>query len=183
MALQIDLLSTLSLDEKICTQHGGHVWIHQESYLHGDFLTLNQKEKSVKWFHQGGNAIFRNYQFQKEPLDAVFCILNKHMITSINTVDGKREEKQLCVAILVSPNELHIYFQSGEKYEMMLPAACKYLLATSLGLLLQGTIFNVIEPILPEESQFQSAETHDTNVVLFLNSPYSSVDIINVTLW
>jgi hypothetical protein len=193
MPVQIEFLASLSKNEKLCNQHGGNNWITQEGFLNGDFLTLNKKEKTVKWYSKGGTAVLRSFQFESEPLDAVFCLLNVDSVDSSGPEDPTTtDDKRLCIAVLVSTNELHIYYQSGEKFEMLLPASCKYLLATSRGLLLQGTIFNVIENVVLDDTMISPpAENNndgnphphnDTNVVLFLHSPHSSVDIISTTL-
>ena len=190
MILQL-LSSSLSQDEIIWDQRGGDAWITEAGYLSGDILTFHPKECCVRWYGRNGMALVRMFQLSKIPLDAIFCLLDDP------SVDNGHSQKRLCIAILLSSNELLIYYATGERYEIMLPAPCKYLLACSEGLLLQGILCDIQDPVLPTEFDIETLgdeieafllDTNkgksriENNVVLHLVSPNSPVDVISITL-
>jgi hypothetical protein len=211
MSFQVNLLSSLSNHERICDQRGTNVWITEAGYLSGDFLTISEKDCIVRWYSSHGTSIFRSFSFKEPPLDSVFCLLSPFSVdSSASTYNMKKEDQKrlnLGVAVLVSAYELQIFYSTGERYETMLPAASKYLLACPLGIVLQASIVNVTESdsILPSDSAHSrflrsidenesfhdtgdddiaielnnaANASKDTNVILYLSSPNSSVDFI-----
>jgi hypothetical protein len=211
MSFQVNVLTSVSNLERICDQRGSNTWITEAGYLSGDFLTINEKDCTVRWYSSCGTSLFRSFSFKEPPLDSIFCLLNPFSVENVVTTDSikmkDRKGLKLGVAVLVSAYELHIFYATGERYETMLPAASKYLLSCPLGILLQASIVNVpdSDSILPSDSahsrflrsidenesfrdtgdeditnELKNATSlpKDTNVILYLNSPNSSVDFI-----
>lgn len=129
-----DLCCTLPTNQTICNQHGGSDWIIEKGYLQGDFLAINRDNGTLTWYSPYGIKINRTYSFPRTPLHAIFCLFDTH---DVGAVASSQTSETAAVAILVNEFELQIHYESGEKFEILLPVAVNNIFSTPVGILLQ----------------------------------------------
>jgi hypothetical protein len=147
MALEFTVTSSIPTGEEICDQQGGEVWLTRMGVVHGDFLTINSKDKTVKWYGPGGNEVKRVYHLSKLPTMAIFCYLQvsldlhrmeQHSSPNRHHPTTAVPDRQLAVAVLTNEDILHIFMYTGEHFDIILPSVMEKIVSTPFGLVLQS---------------------------------------------
>eukprot|EP01039_Chlorochromonas_danica_P006496 gene6496-7162_t len=216
------LTKSFSASEILCQQYGGQDWIiagksgngsgvglvgrsEGSRLLAGDFLTIHQESGQVTWYSQRGLKIHRSYSFSRPPLQAIFTLFDSFSLTSTSTQlttsttplfsKSGQTESILAVAILVTEFELHIHYESGEQFLILLPIAISALVSTPQGILLQPSITtNQQHAKLIHSTAFFTSSTISQisdcrgnifadNAFLLLRSPRSVLQSIPTMSW
>lgn len=175
------LCTTLPAFESVLPQHGGSNWMIDAGRLRGDFLTLDTEQNCVRWYSEFGIRVVRSYSLASPPLQAVFCLFSD----AAQLVGGGSAATQapsspqhLGVAILTNEFELEIHYQSGEKFELLLPVAASFMASTPFGLLLQisrqqQTLLIPSPVVPPNNAQSASCAMH-----ILIRSPRSPMEML-----
>jgi hypothetical protein len=118
----------------------------QNYSTHGleDILVLENSR--VIWYSECASRVVRTFICEKEPLDAVFCVLDKDLTPASISASSYQSEtnskssrrRVVTVAILLSPTYLRLYQSSGEHSDIQLSSPVDKLFSVPSGLLLQG---------------------------------------------
>ena len=182
MALEFSISSSIPRGEQICDQHGGEIWLTRMGVIKGDFLTLNSKEKVVKWYGSGGNEVKRVYSITKIPTMAIFCYLNVSVDLMCDPSPSQKIDRQLAVAILTNEDIMHIYMYTGEHFDIILPSVMEKILSTPFGLILQSqdSSMTAVEEELEAVADILGGDDDQSSGFEFLQSGYNNNSTSNI---
>ena len=75
-----------------------------------DILVL--EGKNIVWYSEGGNRRIRQFSFDVEPSDAIFC--------SFPSINLDLSKIDMAIAVLLSKNHLHVYQINGDHFDIYL---------------------------------------------------------------